>query len=77
MTESLGRSRELVAGRFFTVLGYSLLFGILMMIITGFLQMVVPVVGSFVVMIFSSFYSLFPLLLYKELVKVSSGPKKA
>ena len=28
VTESLGRSRELVAGRFFTVLGYSLLFGI-------------------------------------------------
>ncbi len=77
VTESLGRSRQLVAGHFWTVLGYNLLFGIIMMIITGFLQMVVPFIGSLIAMVFSAFYSLFPLLLYRELVKVKTAAKKA
>lgn len=75
VTEALGRSKELVRGHFWTVLGYNLLFGIIMMIIAGFLQMVVPFVGSLIVMVFSSFYSFFPLLLYRELVKVSPAKK--
>ena len=75
--ESLSKSKELVKGHFWTVFGYNLFFGIVMLIISGFLQMVVPFIGSLIVMVFSAFYSLFPLLLYRELVKVKTAAKKA
>jgi len=66
--ESIGRSRELVSGYFWSVLGYTALFQILTMIVVGLLNMVIPLVGSLITVVFSAYFIVFPLLLYREIL---------
>lgn len=68
--DSLRRSRELVQGYFWSVVGYSLLFWLFAAMVGGALSTLVPLVGIIILWIFSSYFLIFPLLLYRELVKV-------
>lgn len=72
ITESLGASKTLVSGYFWTVLGYNLLYGVITSIVIGILNMVIPFVGSFLVSIMSLYFVIFPLLLYRELKKAKA-----
>lgn len=70
--DSLKKSKNLVSGYFWAVLGRFLVFGLLAGLIS-FVLTFIPVLGSFASILISPFFILLNVMLYKDLQKVTSG----